>query len=41
MPCSYKVKEWNDAGFLKPIDTCRLSHWPDVIDVLKTWCPTR
>jgi spermidine/putrescine transport system substrate-binding protein len=36
MPCSYKVKKWNDLGFLKPIDTSRLSHWPDVIEVLKT-----
>ncbi len=35
MPCSYKVKKWNDFGFLKPIDTSRLSHWPDVIDPLK------
>jgi spermidine/putrescine transport system substrate-binding protein len=36
MPCSYKVKKWTDLGFLKPIDTSRLSNWPDVIDVLKT-----
>ena len=35
MPCSYKVKKWNDLGFLKPIDTSRLSNWPDVIEVLK------
>ena len=36
MPCSYKVKKWTDFGFIKPIDTSRLSHWDDVIDVLKT-----
>ena len=36
MPCSYKVKKWTDFGFLKPIDTSRLRHWGDVIDVLKT-----
>ena len=36
MPCSYKVKKWTDLGFLKPIDTSRLSHWGDVIGSLKT-----
>jgi len=36
MPCSYKVKKWTDLGFLKPIDTSRLSHWDEVIPVLKT-----
>ena len=36
MPCSYKVRKWTDLGFLKPIDTSRLKHWDDVIDVLKT-----
>jgi len=35
MPCSYKVKKWNDFGFLKPIDTSRLSHWDEVIPTLK------
>ncbi|MDH3691420.1 MAG: extracellular solute-binding protein [Gammaproteobacteria bacterium] len=35
MPCSYKVKKWTDAGFLKPIDVSRLSHWDDVIPTLK------
>ena len=35
MPCSYKVKKWHELGFLKPIDTKRLEHWDDVIDVLK------
>jgi spermidine/putrescine transport system substrate-binding protein len=36
MPCSYKVKKWSDLGFIKPVDTDRLSNWGDVIDVLKT-----
>ena len=35
MPCSYKIKKWNELGFLRPIDTSRLEHWDDVIDVLK------
>lgn len=35
MPCSYKVRKWYELGFLKPIDTGRLEHWDDVIDVLK------
>ena len=35
MPCSYKVQKWNDYGFLKEIDTSRLSHWPDIIESLK------
>jgi len=36
MPCSYKVKKWTDYGFLKPIDTSRLSNWPDIIPSLTT-----
>lgn len=35
MPCSYKVQKWTDLGFLQPIDTSRLSNWPDVLPVLK------
>ncbi len=35
MPCSYKVKKWNDYGFLKEIDTSRLSNWPDIIEPLR------
>lgn len=34
MPCSYKVVKWNDLGFLKEIDTSRLSHWPEIIPAL-------
>jgi spermidine/putrescine transport system substrate-binding protein len=34
MPCSYKVQKWNDLGFLRPIDTSRLSHWGEIIETL-------
>lgn len=34
-PCSSSVMKWYDAGVLKPIDTTRLAHWPDIIDALK------
>ena len=34
-PCSYKVPIWRDAGIIQPIDTARLSNWPDVIPSLK------
>ncbi len=34
-PCTYKVELWRDAGILQPIDTSRLSHYPDMIDALK------
>ncbi len=34
-PCTYKVELWRDAGILQPIDTSRLSHWPDIIPSLK------
>ena len=29
-PCSYSVRRWVDAGVAAPIDTSRLSNWPDV-----------
>lgn len=35
MPCSYKIQIWHDAGMIAPIDTSRLSNWPDIIDSLK------
>ncbi len=35
MPCSYKVQKWTEMGLLQPIDTSRLSHWPDVIPALQ------
>ncbi len=35
MPCSYKVKKWNDFGYLKAIDTSRLEHWNDILEPLK------
>ncbi len=34
-PCSYKIPTWTDAGILSPIDTSRLSNWPDVVESLK------
>jgi spermidine/putrescine-binding protein len=29
-PCSYNVKRWREAGVLQPIDTGRLSNYPDI-----------
>jgi spermidine/putrescine transport system substrate-binding protein len=34
-PCTYVVEKWRDAGILQPIDTSRLSHYPDIIPSLK------
>jgi len=34
--CSYKVAIWRDAGMLQPIDTARLTNWPDIIPSLKS-----
>ena len=34
-PCFSKVRIWHDAGLLAPIETERLSNWPDVLDALK------
>src|SRR5690606_37826864 len=34
-PCSSNVRRWRDAGVLEPIDTSRLSNWPDVFPMLK------
>ena len=33
-PCSYKIPHWNDAGILAPIDSSRLSNWPEMIPSL-------
>jgi len=33
-PCSYKVKQWYDAGLLAEIDTSRLGHWDELIPAL-------
>jgi len=33
--CSYKVPQWKEVGVIDPIDTSRLSNWPDVIPGLK------
>ncbi len=34
-PCSYKLRQWYDAGLLGAIDTGLLSNWDDVIPSLK------
>jgi len=34
-PCTYKLPIWYDAGIILPIDTSRLSNWPDIIPTLK------
>ncbi len=34
-PCTYKVQQWYDAGFLAEIDTDRLSNWDEVLPSLK------
>lgn len=34
-PCSNNVPRWRSADLLQPIDTSRLSNWPDVIPALK------
>lgn len=34
-PCGPSLKRWYDAGFLAPIETSRLSNWPDVMQVFK------
>ncbi|MSP82649.1 MAG: extracellular solute-binding protein [Alphaproteobacteria bacterium] len=36
-PCTYSINQFKDGGLVKPIDTSRLSNWPDVIEPLKTW----
>ncbi len=40
-PCSPMVPQWRDAGLIQPIDTSRLSNWPDVFPALKTLKDTR
>lgn len=35
-PCSPLVPQWRDAGLIQPIDTGRLSNWPNVFPVLKS-----
>lgn len=34
-PCSENMRRWVDHGVIKPIDTSRLSNWPDLFPVLK------
>lgn len=35
MSCVSELVRWYDAGLLAPIDTGRLSNWPDIIPALK------
>ena len=35
-PCNSHVGRWYEAGLLQPIDTSRLSHWPDLFESLTT-----
>jgi spermidine/putrescine transport system substrate-binding protein len=35
-PCNRNVGDWYAAGVLQPIDTGRLSHWPDLFESLTT-----
>jgi spermidine/putrescine transport system substrate-binding protein len=35
-PCNRSVEPWYAAGLLQPIDTSRLSHWPDLFESLTT-----
>jgi spermidine/putrescine transport system substrate-binding protein len=35
-PCNSSVPRWHEAGLLQPIDTARLSHWPDLFESLTT-----
>jgi len=34
-PCNSSLGRWYEGGILQPIDTSRLSHWPDLFDALK------
>jgi spermidine/putrescine transport system substrate-binding protein len=34
--CAPLVHQWRDAGLIQPIDTSRLSNWPDVFPALKS-----
>lgn len=40
-PSSLMVRRFYDAGLIRPIDTSRLSNWPDVFDKLKGLRGTR
>jgi spermidine/putrescine transport system substrate-binding protein len=34
-PCSHDIPRWLGAGVIQPIDTSRVSTWPDIFQVLK------
>ncbi len=35
-PCTYSVNPFVEAKIAKPIDTSKLSNWPDIFPTLKT-----
>lgn len=35
-PCTYSVYQFKDGGMAVPLDTSKLSHWPDVMPALQT-----
>lgn len=35
-PCNGQVHRWRDEGILQPIDTARLSNWPDLFAELRS-----
>ncbi|MGH6931371.1 MAG: ABC transporter substrate-binding protein, partial [Dongiaceae bacterium] len=35
-PCSGRIKRWRDAGVIQPLDSSRLTNWPNVYEVLKS-----
>jgi spermidine/putrescine transport system substrate-binding protein len=34
-PCSARTTRWREADLIQPIDTARLSHWPDLFPTLQ------
>ena len=36
-PCTYSINQFKDGGMVVPVDTARLTNWPDVIEPLKSW----
>lgn len=35
-PCTYSLARWRDAGVITPLDTSRLSNYPDLYEGLRT-----
>ena len=36
-PCTDTMRKWVDSGIIAPIDTSRLSNWPDIFPVLQNF----